>query len=266
MEFNFELAKKHPYAVGGTLLAVFAIAYLYVRSKKSTASASTTSDLSYGSSQLQSLTSAAQLANAQANAQQSIAEVQGNVMNQQTSAQLQSDLTKTAAELQLGLAQTTATQAIAASQAGAAVQIQQLQSDAQVAVTQIEGNTYDFLASKSAATQQAQIAVQQSQVDAANAQISFVLAQGGTTRLSTGTGTVNQSGPVSSYGDKQAKNLTSILNSLTGGVLAETGQGIPAASAVQSGDAAAAAASKGGILPQLLGGLATAEQTQPFHF
>lgn len=250
MEFNFEIIKKHPYAVGGTLLAVFVIAYLYVRSK-STASTAATSDLSQGSSQLQSLTSAAQLANAQSNAQQTIAEVQGNVMNTQTAAQLQSDLAKTAAELQLGTLQTQASVATTLGGQQTAVELQQITSAADVQKTQIQGDAYTAMNAANDSVNLALIEAQSKQV-----QSQFSLESNVFNTL------VN-----SPIGKKHfVEAIESVTPFITAGVA-------PAAAATSSSQAIAAVygekaveAKTGGTLGILTGALGTAEQTQPFHF
>ena len=250
MELNFELVKKHPYAVGGTLAAVFVIIYLYYKSK-STAAASSVTDLSQGSSQLQSLTSAAQLANAQSNAQQNIAEVQGNVMNTQTAAQLQSSLATTAAQLQLGTIQ--AQTGLAATLGGqqTAVELQQITSAADVQKTQIQGDAYTTMNAANDSVNQALIAAQSAQV-----QSQFNLESNVFNTL------VNS--PIGKAHFVEA--IESVTPFITAGVA-------PAAAASASSSALASVYHEkavtegaGGTLGTLIGGLNVAEQTQPFHF
>ena len=250
MELNFELVKKHPYAVGGSLLAVFVIIYLYYKSK-STATASSATDLSQGSSQLQSLTSAAQLANAQANAQQNIAEVQGNVMNVQTAAQLQSNLATTAAQLQLGTVQAQTGLVATLGSQQTAVELQQITSAADVQKTQIQGDTYTAMNASNNQVQQSLIAAQLAQV---KSQYSF--------ENNVFTSLINS--PIGQ------KHFVEAIESVTPFVSAALAPGAAASSSSQALSsvyhAQAIEQGSGSTLSTLIGGLNVAEQTQPFHF
>lgn len=149
MEFNFEIVKRHPLVIGGGLLAVLVILYLSRRSGSS--------GMSGTSQQLGALNTAADLANAQTNAQITGAAYQAGVINNQTAAQLQLGLAQTAAELDATNKQTTAAEVVALSGQQAAVTAQSIISAADVQKTAIASSTIEKLATTSAQLQRYKI-------------------------------------------------------------------------------------------------------------
>ena len=89
MHFNFEIVKKHPYAIGGSLIAVFLLIYLY---RKHAASASESS--STPSTVVSSPTDTAPN-----NTQIALAGIAAQTSQVQTAASLQASLAQTAASV-----------------------------------------------------------------------------------------------------------------------------------------------------------------------
>jgi hypothetical protein len=162
--------KQHWQLALGSVLGLVIILHLLRRASGGSA-ASSSADISGGANQVQALSAAASLQNAQVNGQVSVAEIQGAVAAKQIEAQVQSTAITTGAQLQLGLAQTQAQVVENAQNTSAAVSIQKIQTAADVTKTQIEGTTLEQLAKTAGQTQ---VAVQQAKNQVALAQITSV--------------------------------------------------------------------------------------------
>lgn len=149
MAINFEVVKKHPAIVAGSAIAVFLLVYLYERSKSAGGSAAPSSDLSGGANQVQALSAAADLTNAQTNAQVEVAAYKAGVQNNQVAAQLQSDLAKTAAELAATNKQTSAAEAVALAGTAAGVTVAEINAQSAIIQDQIKAGVIEKLSSNS---------------------------------------------------------------------------------------------------------------------
>jgi hypothetical protein len=180
--------KSHWYYIAGGLVGLLVL-YEVVQSLNagSSASSSNSGDISGGANQLQTYTAAADLADAQTNAQVETASYGADVANNQTAAALQLGEVQTAAELAatnnqtqageqanqiagsvaLGEAadatnvannQTAAAQAVDLGYGSDAVEAQKIVTQGQVQETQIEGSTLENLATTATSVQLAQIA------------------------------------------------------------------------------------------------------------
>jgi len=201
---NIEFAKKHWAAIVGGVFGLLVLYYLYETLSSSSSSPASTSstDLSGGATQALALSSAADLTNAQTNAQTEVAAYSADVANNQTAAQLQASLATTAAQLAATKQQTSATLAIqlgaqqtalaqTKTTVGGAVNIQELQSQAAVDEEQIQGSTLTSLA-KTAGQTQVQIAQAQEQI--ALSQISTQQEAIQTTASLISSGALNKGG------------------------------------------------------------------------
>lgn len=154
--------KDHWYYVVGGLLGLF-IVYELVHSISgaSGSTSSTATDISGGANQLQSLQAAADLTDAQTNAQITTASYAADVANNQTAAALQLGEVTTAAELDASNHSTQASVDIAGINEGGQVQIataqgadavaaQQIVTNGQIQQTAIEGATIDTLGAQKA--------------------------------------------------------------------------------------------------------------------
>jgi hypothetical protein len=111
----------------------------------SSAPASAVPDVSGGANQLQALTSAADLQNAQVNGATTIAAYQAGTANTAIAAQLQATEVQTAAALEATNNQTEAAREIGLAGVDAGVQVEQIKANASVSQTAIEGNTITTL-------------------------------------------------------------------------------------------------------------------------
>lgn len=190
-------AKQHWGLLLGGFVGLIILYYLYEELASASASSSSSStDLSGGANQLQALSTAADLTNAQVNASVESSELGAEVSNNQTAAALQASLANTAATTAVQQQTVSAEEAVAlgAQQAGVqttqiqtegqvqqtaiqtkgAVEVQQLQSNQAVQQTAIEGSTIENVATTEGATQ---VAVAKTQASVALAQISDVNSQ-----------------------------------------------------------------------------------------
>lgn len=141
MALNLEFAKKHWHLLAGGLVAVLVLYYVLKRGAAAASGGSSAALPSGGADQVQALSAAASLQNAQVNGQVAVAAYQAGVQNNQIEAALQANLADTAAKLEATNRQTDASVAIAQIQSNTAVSTQQILSTADVAKTQIEGST-----------------------------------------------------------------------------------------------------------------------------
>ena len=139
-ESSIGILKRHPVAIGGGLVGFFLLVYLYERSKSGSAPASAT-DLSGGGNQVQALSAAADLTNAQTNAQVEVAAYQAGVQTNGIAAQLQESLATTAAELEASKAQTASATAVALGAQAAGVTTAEISAEADIAKAQLESKT-----------------------------------------------------------------------------------------------------------------------------
>lgn len=150
-------AKGHWYYIVGGLIGIFVLYELVHALSGSSSGASQSSDVSGGAGQLQALTAAADLTNAQVNGQTTVAEYGASVQNNQTAAALQLGEVKTAAELDATNHQTQASIDIARINAQAGVSAVQIATNGQVQETAIEGQTIDTLGAQKTAVQLQQV-------------------------------------------------------------------------------------------------------------
>lgn len=144
--------KSHKGLAIGGLLGLILLYYILKRAGGSAAS-SGSPDLSGGGQQVQALTAAASLQNAQVNGQVEIAQLQSAVATNGIAASLQADLAKTAAQLDATNRQTNADVAKTAIEGQTMVELQQIVSNADVKKIQIEGSTYVALGAQHASTE-----------------------------------------------------------------------------------------------------------------
>lgn len=188
-EASISILKRHPYAIGGGALAVFLLVYLYERSRSGSAPAST-SDLSGGGNQVQALSAAADLTNAQTNAQVEVAAYQAGVASKQVDAQLQTGLATTAAELQASEAQTTANENVALGSQAAAVTIAELQAEAAIEKTRLESSTVLGLAADSVTMEKVAASIPLAQIKEQQTIFATLAAKGKLGGSSTGVAQV----------------------------------------------------------------------------
>jgi hypothetical protein len=143
--------KSHKGIVLGGLLGVVLFYYIFKHAAAASGSAAPT-DLSGGGQQVQALTAAASLQNAQVNGQVEVAQLQSSVASAQVAASLQADLAKTAAELSATNEQTAASVAITSINDSTMVELQRIVSNADVQKVAIEGRTYTALGAQHAST------------------------------------------------------------------------------------------------------------------
>lgn len=152
---NTAWIKAHWYYVAGGLLGIFVLYELLKAGSASSASTSAT-DLSGGGTQIQALTSATALQDAQTNAQTTVAAYAAGVQNNQTVANLQLGEVQTAAQLDATNKQTQASVDIAGINANAGVESQAIITQGQVDQTQIQGATIDTLGAQATSVKMAQ--------------------------------------------------------------------------------------------------------------
>lgn len=138
---DFSIIKKHPYVFGGGLAALFLIIYL----KRHHSAAGSSADLSGGANQVQALSAAASLQNAQANAGVEVAQLQAG-------AAAQVALAQTAAQLEATKTTVAAQEAVALSGQQAGITSQQIAAEAEIAKTQIEAATAANISANTNAT------------------------------------------------------------------------------------------------------------------
>ncbi len=175
MHLSIQFAKQHWRAIGGSIVGLLVLYFLYEELSRQSAPAGTTAtDLSGTANAVQSLSAAASLQNAQLNAQVETASYSANVANNQTAAQLQASLADTAAKLAATQQSTSAGLAVSLDQDATALSIQKVISDQAVSQTAIQGQTLVDLGQTAGQTQ-VQLAQVQAQVE--QAQLSTVAKQ-----------------------------------------------------------------------------------------
>lgn len=175
MALNLEFAKKHWHLLAGGLVAVLVLYYILKRGAAAASGGTGSTSLSTGGGgQVQALSAAASLQNAQVNAQVEMEAYAAGVQNNQIEAALAASLAQTKAQLEATNRQTDASVAIAQISGNTAVSTQQILSTADVAKTQIEGSTIVDVAHTNAA---AAVAVNQAKANVELAQIVDVNSQ-----------------------------------------------------------------------------------------
>jgi len=134
MAFDFALIKKHPYWIGGGVVGVLFLYWLYSRSSGEGA------DTSSGASP-SGTPAAGNLQQAQINAGIQGQQIAAQVANHQVDAQLQASTLQTASQLSLGRDQVAAQIAGQLAQIGANVRTAEIQSDTQLGLATINGST-----------------------------------------------------------------------------------------------------------------------------
>lgn len=138
---NLAYLKSHWYYVAA---GVFGLLVIYELFKHASGAASGSGGVS-DAGQVQALSAAADLTNAQVNGATTVAAYQASTANNQIAATLQADLAKTAAELDATNHQTDASVIINSQNVQGAVAAERLVTGAQVQETAIEGNTLTTL-------------------------------------------------------------------------------------------------------------------------
>lgn len=142
---NLAYLKSHWYYVAAGVFGLLVIYELVKSISGAGSGGSSSGDLSGGANQVQALSAAADLTNAQINGQTTVAAYEASTQNNQIAATLQADLAKTAAELDATNHQTDASVAINSQNVQGAVAAERLVTGAQVAETAIEGQTLTTL-------------------------------------------------------------------------------------------------------------------------
>lgn len=157
--------KSHWYYVAGALIGLFVV-YEILKSAGASASGTTAAtDLSGGGQQIQALTSAAAIQDAQTNAQTTVAAYAASVQSNQIAATLQLGEVQTAAELAATQQKTQAAEDVSIHTSDNQVATQAIITQGQVLQTQIEGQTIDTLGAQSTSVKLAQVAAVKEQVD-----------------------------------------------------------------------------------------------------
>jgi hypothetical protein len=175
---DFSIVKRHPYAIGGTVVGLIVL-WLLLRHSSSGGSASSSSGPSPADLQLAQLNAGAGIQNSQIQAGVQVAQTQADVVNNQTAAALTASELTTAAQLQLGLHQQDVQFATAVTGDQTSVDLANIQANVDITKTQIQGNTIEDVAAIQGQTQvqieQAQTAVALTQVQDVNSQISNLM-------------------------------------------------------------------------------------------
>lgn len=200
--------KQHWYYVAAAIVGILVL-YEIAKSASGASSSGATTDLSGGGQQLQALTSAAAIQDAQTNATTTVAAYQAGVQNNAIVLGAQVAEVQTAAQLDATNRQTQANENIQLGLGADAVAAQRLVTQGQVQQTQIEGATIDTLGAQSTS-------VKLAQVNNVGKQISDLMTY--------------------------SKHFGTDIGKLTPALLAETGQGssAPGVQAAVSGQANAA--------------------------
>jgi hypothetical protein len=141
---NLAYLKSHWYYVAAGIFGLLVI-YELVKNLSGASKSSASSDLSGGANQVQALSAAADLTNAQINGATTVAAYQAGTQNNAIAAELQLGEVKTAAELDAANHATDASVIINAQNVQGAITSERIVTGAQVAETQIEGNTLTTL-------------------------------------------------------------------------------------------------------------------------
>lgn len=175
---DFAIVKKHPYAIGGTIVGLI-ILWLLLRNSSGGGSASSSSGPSPADLQLASINAGVGIQQAQIQAQTQVAQTTADVTNNQTQAALTASELTTAAQLQLGLHQQNTDVVMAVTGDQTSVDLANIAANADVTKTQIEGDTLTNIAGIQGQTQvsiaQAQTAVESQSLTQVNSQIGSLL-------------------------------------------------------------------------------------------
>jgi hypothetical protein len=138
LALNTEFVKKHWAILGGGLVGLFVLYYLF---KSAGHGQSSSGDMSGAGTALQTMDAAASLQNAQTNSQITMSAYNAGVANNQIAASLQASLANTAAGAAVEQQRIGAQLVAATGEQQAQVTIQQVQSDAAIQQTQIASTT-----------------------------------------------------------------------------------------------------------------------------
>lgn len=232
MAVNSEFVKKHWAVITGGIVGLFVLYYIIKHA--STPADATSTDISGGGQQVQALSAAASLQNAQTNAQVETSQLSSMVAAHQIDAQLQATALTTAAQLAATQQKISADRDVSLADAAATVQVQKLISDQAVAQTQIQGTVLQNLAvtagKNKVALQAEQNKVALQMIQNSNAQVMY--------------GVTHDTGHLKSY-----------LEALAPVIAAETGQGGAAVGLANANTAKDIGTSVGTQVSQVAGGI-----------
>lgn len=149
--------KQHWYYVAAAIVGILVLYEIVKSASGGATSSSSTTDLSGGGQQLQALTSAAAIQDAQTNATTTVAAYQASLQNNEAVLGAHVAETQIAAELAATQGTTQANENIQLGLGADAVTAQKIVTQGQVQQTQIEGATIDTLGAQSTSVKLAQV-------------------------------------------------------------------------------------------------------------